>query len=192
MFNDLISNKNLTPQQPETDAPLALSADWFDVDDSWKPALPEGEYIVKVSSYQLHRSKKDASSISYKWGLTVVEGPYAGKDITHFTWLGRQNAQGQFADKEQGRGFRMFLAAIGVTPKTMPQLVVNGEFKLTDEAVLNNTLKVAVIHERVLRQDAEGKPAAERTNEDYMVNLKVNRVYPVEPAGKKFAGANAL
>lgn len=191
MFNDLLTNKNLTPQ-PEADAPMALSADWFDVDDSWKPALPEGEYVVKVSSFNLHRSKKDASSVSYKWLLTVVEGPYAGKDITHFTWLGRQNAQGQFADKEQGRGFRLFLQAIGVTPKTRPELVVNGEFKLTDEAVLNNMLKVGVIHERVVKQDAQGKNAAELQPEDYMVNLKVNRVYPVEPAGKKFAGASAL
>lgn len=190
MFNDILNER---AKQPTSNEPVAnLSADWFDVDDSWKPQIPEGDYVVKVSSYKLHQSKNDPTSLGFMWTLTVVEGEHSGKDFTHYTWLGRTDGNGNFTKKEDGRGFRLFLQALGVTPKTRPDLMVNGAFTLTEEAVINNMVKVSIVHERVLRNDAKGKPQHELTNDDYMTNLKVNRVYPVEPAGKKFVAGNII
>lgn len=189
MFDDLMANKNTAAKPADS---IGLSAGWFDTDDSYKPALPVGEYTVKISDYGLHRSKNNPLSVSFKWTLSVVEGEYTGKDIVHYTWLGRQTEDGRFEDASQGRSFRLFLKTIGVTPQTRPDLLVNGEFRLTDEAVVNNTLKVHVAHEKTLRNDSAGKPKHELTDADYLVNLKVDRVYPVEPAGKKFAPAGQI
>lgn len=186
MYNDLL-NTRPTPTQPEQ-ANVTISADWFDVDDSWKPSVPPGDYVAKVSSYKLHHGKNDPTSVGFMWTLTIVEGEYSGKDVTHYTWLGRQDANGNLTKKEDGRGFRLFLQAIGVTPKTLPALFANGTFTLTDEAVLNNLIKINVTHEHTVRNDAKGKPASELQPEDYMTNLKVSRVYAVEPAGKKWTG----
>lgn len=165
------------PNVPNAAAGNAPVNDVVAIPDAWfdeKPAydlLPPAEYIVKVSGREVFQ-KAGSDKVQFKWTLTVVEGEFVGKNITHFTTVGVRDAAGNMHDTPDKWRYTALLTALGATPTTMPEYKTERGFAVPTEALLNRMVRVQVVHNQY--------------NGNTYANVR--KVFPVDPVGKLFEG----
>jgi len=158
---------------------LVFEGDFFDHDDSFKPNIPEGRFLVKVDSVE---SKHNPTSNAYGlvWKITVVEGPAAGKSLQngYYTYIGKKIGNRISEDQNGGSTRRMF-RTLGITPELEPTYFdENKKMRLPKDAVINRQFYATFAH----------KKEKSNTSDEMMTFVNVVKVEPHEQVGSRFAG----
>jgi hypothetical protein len=156
---------------------IVFDGDFFDHDDSFKPQIPEGRFLVKVDSVE-PKHNPNSNAYGMNWKLTVLDGPAAGKTNDYYTYVGRKQGNRITEDQNGGATRRMF-RVLGITPELEPGFFdENKRMRLPKDAVVNRQFYATFAH----------KQQKSNTSDDILTFVNVVKVEPHENIGSRFEG----
>jgi len=143
-----------TAVQPELFLDLVLDttedvADIWDTDTTPRPAVPEGEFLVAVASWE-PAYNEDKGSVGVNWTYTILSGEAAGKELRQYTYIGSRtvNAEGKAVLKNTrfSGNFLNAMKAVGLSREQSPELYHGSAFAARPEDVVGRLCWITVRH----------------------------------------------